>query len=69
MKDKLREAIDRAVCAFIAARSAGVEEFHLIGEIFDASNEFTAAELKKSGKLPVQKTLMELIQEKHLTSN
>jgi hypothetical protein len=42
------EAIKNAASAFIAARKAGVEEFHLIEEVFDASNEYTVSELNAS---------------------
>jgi len=39
------EAIKNAASAFIAARKAGVEEFLLIEEVFDASNAWTISEL------------------------
>ena len=64
MTTKQREAIDSAISAYIAARKTGVDEFYLIGEIFDKSNEFTIEELKKSGKLPIQKSPIELVREK-----
>ena len=39
-----------AVTAFLAARKLGLDEFHIIEEIFDASNELTASELKSGGQ-------------------
>ena len=62
MTKEQRQAIDNAINSFIAARKLGVEEFYLIGEVFDASNEFTVSELSNTKS---QKTLIELVQEKN----
>ena len=68
MTDKQQEALNDAVAAFIAARVSGVEEFHLIGDIFNASNKFTTDELK-AGRPVIQKPLIELVQEKQRSSS
>jgi hypothetical protein len=68
LTDTQKAAIKEAIAAFIAARASGVEEFHLIGYIFDASNEFTATELK-AGRPANQKKLIELVQERQTFSN
>ena len=66
MTSEQQKAVDSAVAAFIVARTLGVDEWHLIDMIFDASNEFTAAELKK-GK--PHKTLVESVLERHSRSH
>lgn len=66
MTSEQQKAADSAVNAFIAARTAGVDEWCLIDMIFDASNAFTANELK-AGK--PYKTLVQSALERHSSSH
>jgi hypothetical protein len=66
MTSEQQKALDSAVTAFIAARTLGVDEWHLIDIIFDVSNAFTAAELR-AGRY--QKTLVESVLERHSNSH
>lgn len=66
MTSEQQKAADSAVSAFIAARTLGVDEWNLIYMIFDASNEFTANELK-AGK--PYKTLVQSVLERQSSSH
>jgi hypothetical protein len=66
MTSEQQKAADAAVTAFIAARTSGVDEWHLIDMIFDASNEFTATEVK-AGRY--QQTLVESVLKRHSSSH
>jgi len=61
--EQQEKAIRDAIVAFIKCRELGIDEHHLIDFIFDASSEFTAAEVK-AGKYN-EKSPIDLVNEYH----